>query len=172
MKETLLTTPKFSVERREYDIPGLGVVRRQVVVHSGAAVILPLLDPSTVILIRNRRLAVGEELLELPAGTLEPPEEPIRCAARELEEETGYKAGRLEPLCQFYSTPGFTTERMHVFVATDLTPTGQRLAEGEQIRVEPMSLTDALAATCDGRIVDAKTIASLHVYHYCKAGKS
>ena len=112
---------------------------------------------------------LGRELLELPAGTLGPPEPPIQCAARELEEETGYVAGHLEPLCEFYTSPGFTNERMSVFVATDLRATAQRLEPTEQIRVEIMSLEDALAATTDGRIIDGKTIAALHVYHYRRA---
>lgn len=166
MREVLLQTRKFTVQRLEYDVPGQGMVRRELVVHPGAVTILPLLDPETVVMIRNYRFSVGAELLELPAGTLEPPEPPAECAARELEEETGYLAAHIERLCEFCTSPGFTDERMHVFVATGLTPTKQRLEATEQIRVEVMPLRDALAATADGRIIDAKTIASLHVYHY------
>ncbi len=166
MDEVLLKAEKFQVKRREYDVPGRGLVRRELVVHPGAVTILPLLDPRTVVMIRNYRFSVGAELLELPAGTLEPPELPIDCAARELQEETGYRADRFEPLCEFYTTPGFTNEHMHVFVATGLTRMEQQLDATEQIRVETMPLTDALAATIDGRIVDGKTIASLQVYHY------
>jgi ADP-ribose pyrophosphatase len=136
------------------------------VVHPGAVLILPLLADGQVVLIRNYRYSADAELLELPAGTLEPPEAPVACAARELEEETGYRAGRLEPLCAFYTTPGFTNEFMHAFVATDLTPTAQRLEATEQIRVEIMPLDAALEASVDGRIVDAKTIAALQVYYY------
>jgi ADP-ribose pyrophosphatase len=138
------------------------------VAHPGAVAIVPLLAPDQVVLIRNYRFTVDQELLELPAGTLEPPEPPIVCAARELEEETGYLAGRLEPLCEFYTSPGFTNERMHVFVATDLKPGAQKLEASEQIRVEVLPLAEALEATADGRIVDAKTIAALHVLGYRK----
>ncbi len=159
MDEVLLETRRFTVRRLEYNVPGQGLVRRELVVHPGAVTILPLLDPQTVVMIRNYRFAVGAELLELPAGTLEPPEPPVECAARELEEETGYKAAHFERLCEFYTTPGFTDERMHVFVATGLTPAKQRLEATEQIRVEIVPLRDALEATTDGRIVDAKTIA-------------
>ena len=166
MNEVLLKAAKFQVKRLEYDVPGRGVVRRELVVHPGAVTILPLLDPDTLVMIRNYRFSVGAELLELPAGTLEPPEPPMACAARELEEETGYRAANFEPLCEFYTTPGFTNEHMHVFVATGLTPAKQRLEATEQIRVEIMPLADALAATTDGRIIDGKTIASLQVYHY------
>ena len=166
MGDVLLTTRKFRVERREYSIPGRGAVSRELVVHPGAVLILPLLPDGQVVLIRNYRYSADAELLELPAGTLEPNEAPAACAARELEEEAGYRAGRLEPLCAFYTTPGFTNEFMHAFVATELVPTAQRLEPTEQIRVQIMPLHDALEATSDGRIVDAKTITALQVYYY------
>lgn len=171
MKDILLKATKFTVERRVFDHPGVGRVRRELVVHPGAVLILPMLSPEKVVLIHNYRFAVLAELLELPAGTLEPGEQPIDCAARELEEETGYAAGHIEPLCKFYTSPGFTDERMYVFLASDLTATAQRLDSTEQIRVAIMDLTDALDATVDGRIVDGKTIASLHLYHYRQSEK-
>ena len=169
MIEKLLETSRFSVERHTYTIPGRGTVQRELVAHPGAVLILPVLDADGIIMIHNYRFSAGRELLELPAGTLEPPEPPIACAARELEEETGYVSSRIEPLCAFYTTPGFTNEFMHAFVAYDLTKREQRLEDNEQIRVERMSLDDALAATADGRIIDGKTIAALHVYAYRKS---
>ena len=184
MDPILLKAAKFRVERRQYDVPGQGRVHRELVVHPGAVVILPLLSPApagtpsvngeypAVVMIRNYRFAVGQELLELPAGTLEPGEPPIACAARELEEETGYVAEHIEPLCEFYTTPGFTDERMHVFVATGLTKTVQKLDATEQIRVDIIPLADALSATTDGRIIDGKTIAALQVYHYRQARRT
>jgi len=172
MKQVLLTTPKFSVERREISMPGQGNKHREIVVHPGAVLIIPFLTPTTLILIYNRRYTVNEELLELPAGTMEPPEKSIVCAARELEEETGYSAGQLEHLYHFYTTPGFTDEKIDVFVAMNLKPTQQNLDPTEQIRTHKMELTDALAATVDGRIVDAKTIAALHIYNYRKTRAS
>jgi len=168
MSDILLTASRFRVERRTYDHPRSGRVTREMVVHPGAVAIVPMLSDERVVLIYNYRFTVGRELLELPAGTLEAGEEPIACAARELEEETGSAAGRIEPLCTFYTTPGFTDERMFVFLATDLKATTQKLDATEQIRVNPLPLADALAATLDGRIADAKTIAALHVYHYWK----
>ena len=166
MNETLLTAKKFKVERREYAIPGLGPVRRELVVHPGAVLILPMLNPEEVVMIYNHRFSVGSELLELPAGTLEAGEDPADCAARELEEETGHVGGRIEPLGRFYTSPGFTNELMYVFVATELKATAPRPEATEQIRVTTLPLADALAATVDGRIVDGKTIAALHMYHY------
>ncbi|MBI4581659.1 MAG: NUDIX hydrolase [Planctomycetes bacterium] len=162
----LLRARKFTVERRQYDVPGHGPVQRELVVHPGAVLILPLLADGRVVMIRNYRFSVDQWLLELPAGTLEAAEQPIRCAARELEEETGYLAEELTPLCRFYTTPGFTNELMHVFVATGLTHKGQNCEAEEQIRIEVMPLDDALEACADGRIVDGKTIAALQVYHY------
>ncbi len=166
MNETLLVARKFKVERREYEVPGKGLVHRELVVHPGAVLILPLLKSDTVVMIQNYRFSVGRELLELPAGTLDAGETPEACAARELEEETGYVPGRLEPLCRFYTSPGFTNELMHAFVATELQPASQRLDETEQIRVQTMALPEVLAAAADGRIVDGKTIAALLVYDY------
>ncbi|MBU0637429.1 MAG: NUDIX hydrolase [Planctomycetes bacterium] len=134
------------------------------VVHDGAGVILPILDDGRVVLIRNHRVAVAQDLLELPAGCVEPPESPLECARRELAEETGYQAGRLEPLLSFYSTPGMCSELMHVFLATELKPGPTRLEPGEDILVEPMEYADALHAISAGRIIDAKTIVALLYY--------
>jgi ADP-ribose pyrophosphatase len=172
MGQELLRARRFTVERREYTVPGHGPVQRELVVHPGAVLILPVLADSKVVMIRNYRFSVGTELLELPAGTLEPPEPPVECAARELIEETGYVAERLEPLCSFYTSPGFTNELMHAFVATGLTLETARPEVDEQIQVVTMSLADALDATVDGRIVDGKTIAALQVYHYRQTRQS
>jgi len=165
MNEILLQARKFTVERREYEVPGRGIARRELVVHPGAVAIIPLLSSDSVVMIRNYRFAAGQELLELPAGTLEAGEAHMDCAARELEEETGYKAAKIEPLCEFYTTPGFTNELMHVFLATDLIKTQQNLDATEQIRVEIMPLDDAVKAATDGRIIDSKTIAALLIYN-------
>ncbi len=137
----------------------------ELVEHPGAVVILARLDPDTVVLIRNERFAVGETLLELPAGTLEPDERPIDCAARELEEETGYLAKSLKPLIEFYSTPGFSNEKLYLFEASELIKTKQNLDENERIEVELFSMSQALQMIHSGQIRDAKTIASLLYLH-------
>ena len=156
---------KVTLEIRRLHLPDGRVVERECVVHPGAVAIVPFVDPETVCLIRNHRFAVGRELYEVPAGTLEPGEPPAACAARELEEETGYRAGRLEPLCRFYSSPGVLTELMHVFVAHDLEQVGQRLEPGEQVQLAPTPWAEALAMVRDGRIVDGKTVAALLYCH-------
>ena len=137
---------------------------REVVVHPGAVTILPLLDDGRIVLIRNQRLTIGQELLELPAGTLEPGEPPRDCALRELEEETGYRADTISPLCEFYTTPGICTERMWVFVARDLTHTQQNLQGAEQIRVCVLTIDEVRRMLRAGEIEDGMTIAALGTY--------
>lgn len=140
------------------------VAQRDLVVHPGAVVILPVAADGSFVFIRNRRFAVGKELWELPAGTLEPPEEPSACAARELIEETGYEAGKLTPLGEFYSSPGFCNELLHAFVAEDLRHVGQQLEDDEEIRVELLPPERVRQMMRLGEINDAKTLATLGLY--------
>ncbi len=137
---------------------------KEVCVHPGAVVILPLLDPQTVVLIRNRRYAVGQTLVELPAGTLEKGEDAINCAGRELLEETGYLAKRIKPMRSFYSSPGILTEKMHVFLAYDLQKQTQDLEPDEDIEVLTATLGEAVEMIHQGEIEDGKTIAALLMY--------
>lgn len=138
--------------------------RKEVVVHPGAVVILPVLDAQTIVLIRNRRYAVGGYLVELPAGTLEKGEDPINCAGRELLEETGYLAHRMKLMTSFYASPGVLTEKMHVFIAYDLEKREQELDVGEDIQVLPVTIGEAVEMIRTGEIQDAKTIAAVMVY--------
>jgi ADP-ribose pyrophosphatase len=138
---------------------------REAVIHPGAVILLPLLSDSEVILIRNERFLVDECLWELPAGTLEAGETPLQTAARELIEETGYRAGMIEPLCEFYTTPGFCNERMHAFTARELVSVGQNVDESEKITPEILTWDAILSMIQDGAIHDGKTIAVL-LYYY------
>ena len=135
--------------------------QREVVVHPGAVVVLGLMDDGRVVLIRNRRYAVGETLIELPAGTLEKNEDPMNCAGRELLEETGYLARRLKPIGNYYTSPGILSEKMYAFAAYDLMKQKTALEEGEEIEVEPTDFDEAIQMIRDGRIKDGKTIATL-----------
>jgi ADP-ribose pyrophosphatase len=138
--------------------------RKEVVVHPGAVVIIPLLSAERIILIRNHRYALRQSLVELPAGTLEKNEDPMNCAGRELLEETGYLAGRLKPMASFFASPGILTEKMHVFIAYDLQEREKALEAGEQIELLPTDLRAAMEMIRTGQIVDAKTISALMLY--------
>ncbi len=145
-------------------VPGGEVVQRDLIHYAGAAVILPVLDDGSIVMIRNDRFAVDEELLELPAGTLEPPEPPEACAARELTEETGYTAGRLEKLGRFFTGPGTCDEVMHAYLATELAAGEQALEVHERIEPLVVAADEARRMVRDGRLHDAKSIAALCLY--------
>ena len=138
--------------------------RKEVVIHPGAVVIIPILDKEKVLLIRNLRYALNQVLIELPAGTLEKKEDAINCAGRELLEETGYLARRLKPRASFYASPGILTEKLYVFLAYDLQKQQQELEAGEDIQLLPTSLEHAMEMIRTGQIQDAKTIAALMMY--------
>lgn len=140
-------------------------ISKEVVVHPGAVIILPILNANEIVFIRNERFAVGKDLWELPAGTLEPSELPINTAARELIEETGFQAAKLEPLNTFYTSPGICNEIMYAFAAYDLKHVGQKLDESEKITVEILKWEKALQMIHSGEICDGKTIATL-LYFY------
>jgi ADP-ribose pyrophosphatase len=133
----------------------------EIVVHPGAVCVVPLLDNGDVVLIRQYRHAAGTQLLELCAGGLKPGEDPLEAARRELEEETGYRAGKLIERARFWTTPGFTTEFMWVYEATELVKTQTNFDEDEIIDVEIVTRDEALRMIDDGRIQDAKSIIGL-----------
>lgn len=159
--ELLLETPRFRVVQETYLTSSGAMKTRQIVRHPGAVVVVPLLGDGRVCLIRQWRVAVGQTLIELPAGTLEPDEEPSVTAERELIEETGYRAARIEPLHQFYLSPGILDEKMHLFLATDLTEGEPQREVGEEIDNLLVSLPEAVAMIFRGEIRDAKTIVGL-----------
>jgi ADP-ribose pyrophosphatase len=157
----LFSASRFRVVERKQRTADGSAVPRQVVLHPGAVVIVPMVDADRVCLIRNERVAVRKTLVELPAGTLEPPEPPRECAERELREETGYAANEWHELPGFYMSPGILCERMHVFVAEGLTAGDPAREAGEQIDNLVVRWDDALAMIDRGEIEDAKTIAAL-----------
>lgn len=140
-------------------------VKREFISHPGAVVILPLIDANHIVMIRNQRFAVGQELWELPAGTLEPNEPPESTAYRELIEETGYQAEVLKPLLSFFTSPGICNEIMHVFLASNLKQVGQKLDETEKICVEIVSWKEVASMIHKGTICDGKTLTSLLYYN-------
>lgn len=162
--EILLVTRRFRVVRhREIGSDGREHVK-DTVQHPGAVTILPLVADDQVCLIRNFRVAVGKTLIELPAGTLEPGEDPAVTAARELIEETGYRAASVEKLREFTMSPGVLNERMHLYLARDLEAGETALEPGEQIESLIVHWDDAMRMVWDGSIEDAKTLIGL--FHY------
>ncbi|MEI7541745.1 MAG: NUDIX hydrolase [bacterium] len=140
-------------------------ITREIIHHPGSALMLPLLDINnqTIILIEQYRYATGGNLLEFPAGTIDKPESAKKCAARELIEETGYKAKSLKEITKFFLAPGTMTEVMHMFLCTKLIKKSQNLMPDEIIKPHITSLNKAISMVFNGKISDAKTIAGLMV---------
>jgi ADP-ribose pyrophosphatase len=147
-------------------LPDGGESRREVVRHPGAVLLVPITSEGRVILVRQHRYPTGEVLLEVPAGTLERGENPVDCAHRELDEETGHRAGELVVLGEFFSAPGFCDELLRCYVARDLRP-GDGLTgdSDENLEIVELSAEEALAAIDSGDIRDCKTIATLLLAH-------
>jgi ADP-ribose pyrophosphatase len=137
------------------------VIKRDMIFHPGAVVILPVLDAENVVLLRNHRFVIGETLWEVPAGTREPDEPLEECAKRELAEETGYTAARWTYLGYLYASPGVLDEKLHLFVAEGLTPGAMRPEADEELEPVTVPLAEAVRMCLTGEIKDAKTVTSL-----------
>jgi ADP-ribose pyrophosphatase len=144
------------VECDKVRLPNGTETSREVVRHPGAVAIIALQDQN-ILLVRQYRYAIGQETLEIPAGKIDPNESPLSCAIRELREETGYR-GIVEPVVTFYTTPGFTDEVMHIFLARDLVWDPLTMDDDEFLTVEKIPWCDALRRAQQNEFVDAKTI--------------
>ncbi len=149
------------MRREHYRLPDGRHASLDAVRYRNVATVVPLLSDGRVVLLRQLRPIVGLELWEVPAGTLEPGESPEACARRELQEEAGYRAGRLAPLGEAFADPGLTDERIHFFVARDLTPAPRRPDPDERIRVVALPLPEAYRMIDRGEILDAATLVAL-----------
>ena len=134
---------------------------REVVMHSGGTGGVALLEDGKIVLVRQYRHPAKKELLEIPAGKIDGDETPEICAAREIEEELGLRAGKMRKLTEFYSTPGFCAEKLYLYLATELQPTQQNLDHDEQVELVYVTLDEALLMVSSGEIEDAKTIIAL-----------
>jgi len=134
---------------------------RDIISHHGSAVIVPIFADQTIALVKQYRYAAGKYLLEIPAGSLDENESPETGAHRELEEEIGVVAGKIEKLAEFYVSPGFLAEKMFVYLATDLRETVQKLEEDELIEITKITFPKAFEMIRSGEIEDAKTIIGL-----------
>ena len=135
--------------------------KRELIKHPGAVAIVALDEHGNVLLVKQYRIAADRIMREIPAGTLKPDEDPFLCAERELQEETGYKPGKLERIGGIYPAPGYTTEYIHLFIATDLSESRLAMDDDEFIEVERLPLADAIALVDSGEIADAKSVAGL-----------
>ena len=163
-KQLLLVTRRFRVEAVQKTTPDGASRQREVIRHAGSVAMVPVVDDDHVCLIRNFRVSVGQTLVEIPAGTLEPGEDPRAAAFRELAEETGYRAEEMELLAACYLSPGILDERMHVFVATGLTLGETAREPGEQIENLVVTWAEAVRQIREGTIQDAKTIVGILGY--------
>jgi ADP-ribose pyrophosphatase len=156
----------ISVDLDSVRFPNGTVGDLEMVRHPGASAVVPFLDPldspdPRVVLIRQYRYATEGYVYEIPAGRLDPGEDPKDCAMRELREETGYSARELIPLTTFYTTPGFTDERIHLFAASGLTEGDSQTESDEVLDLAPMTLSSAIALMASGDLVDGKSMIGL-----------
>lgn len=146
-------------------LPNGVTVDLETIRHPGAAAVVPIKNDGTVVLIRQFRHAAGGFIYEIPAGKLSPGEDPLNCAARELEEEVGYRASSFELLSSIFTAPGFADEVIHIYKATGLTKGRQHLDRDEVLEIVEMPLEEAIARIQDGTIRDGKSIVGLQAVY-------
>jgi len=160
---------RIVVEVDTFTAPDGTAIRRDLIRHPGAVVILPVLDADHVVLLRNYRFVIGDTLWELPAGTVEPNEPLEACARRELLEETGYTAERWQSLGYLYASPGVMDEKLHLFVAESLTPGPAQPEACEQLEPVTVRFDEAVRMCLAGEVKDAKTITALLLWERKKS---
>jgi ADP-ribose pyrophosphatase len=152
----------LDVQRWQVTCPNGNPATREIVVHKGAAAVVPVYEDGTTLLVRQHRVAVDRVTLEIPAGKLDSVgEDPLDCAVRELEEETGLKAERMTLLTSLLTTPGFCTEKIGIYLAQGLSQGNTHPDEDEFLGLVRISLDDAIAMVMRGEIRDSKTICGL-----------
>jgi ADP-ribose pyrophosphatase len=161
MRRTAFQGRVIDVTLERVRLPNGHVCDLEIVRHRGAAAVVPVDPDGRVLLVRQYRHATGGWILEVPAGKLDRGERPEECARREIVEETGHRAGRLEPLGWIWTTPGFTDEKIWLFLASELKPGTQALQHDEVLTVERVPLTKAIDMAIEGEIVDAKSICAI-----------
>ena len=150
------------VDEIKYDSGNVGI--REVAVHPGGAVVVPVTDNQRIVMVTQHRYPVKKVLLELPAGKLSKDENPLHCAARELEEETGYKSDNIKELGSIYTTPGYSNEKLWIYLAKDLKPGHHNREEGEYgMEVFEYSFEEVEKKILIGEIVDSKTICGIYL---------
>ncbi|MGD9853308.1 MAG: NUDIX domain-containing protein [Nitrospirales bacterium] len=164
--ERVYTGKVLKLDRDTVELPNGKTTVLEILRHPGASAVVPMKDDGTVVLIRQLRHAAGGFIYEIPAGKLDCQEDPKICAARELEEEVGYRAGTLTLLTSIWTAPGFTDEVIHIYQGTHLAPGRQNLDQDEVLEIVEWPLKEALARIHDGTIRDAKTIIGLQLVSF------
>lgn len=159
--ETVYQGRAFEVRREHLRAPDGRTVKYDIIEHTGSVILIPVDDEGQMYFVRQYRHAAQIELLELPAGTQEPGEPPAEAAAREIREEIGMEAGKLVEIGAFYLAPGYSTELMHVFLATDLKHNPLEADADEFLSVEKIPVAEALRQAESGEMQDAKSLAAL-----------
>jgi ADP-ribose pyrophosphatase len=160
-KSTIYRGRVFELTAEDITLPNGTHMTIDIIRHPGASAIVPVLDSGNVVLLRQYRHAVGGDIWEIPAGTFDGREDPLICAKRELTEETGYTAGSWTRLGEIIPVPGYSDERIHLYLASGLTMTSQNLDLDEVIQVHDIRFQTAMDMVSSGEIQDAKTIAGL-----------
>jgi len=161
-KETIYEGMILHVEKWQVTCPNGHAAPREIVVHKGAAAVVPVYEDGTTLLVRQHRVSVDRVTLEIPAGKLDSADEdPLECAIRELREETGLKAEKMTLLTSMLTTPGFCTEKIGIYLAQGLTEGDMHLDEDEFLGVVRMPLSEAIGMIMRGEIRDSKTICGL-----------
>ncbi len=160
--EDLFTGKIFKVEKKFIELKSGKKTYREIIKHPGSVAIIPFIDNESIILIEQYRSALEKTILEIPAGTLEQNEDPEDCARRELLEETGYTTKNFKKLFTGYTSPGYSDEKMHFFLATDLTFKGERPEEDEDIKTRIVKLYEIRSMIKNGIISDLKTICGIY----------
>jgi len=161
--KTIYNGRVFSLALDNITLPNGVVTELDIIRHPGASAMVPMLNKNTVLLLKQYRYAAGGFIWEIPAGTLNTGESPLGCAKRELIEETGYSADKLEKLTEIVPVPGYSDERIHIFLATDLKKAVQNLDRDEMLNVHEVKMEAALEMIAKGEIMDAKTISGLYL---------
>jgi ADP-ribose pyrophosphatase len=159
--ETIYNGRAFTVRRDHLKTPSGNTVLYDIIEHHGSVIIVPIDHDGNIVFIHQYRHAAAQTMLELPAGTLEPDEDPLACAQRETREETGLEAAKLEKIGSFYLAPGYSTEHMHVYLARNLSHNPLAPDADEYLEVERIPIAEAFERVKNGQVLDAKTVAAL-----------
>lgn len=163
--QTIFDGKLIRVFLEEVELPDGRTSTREIVRHPGAVAVLAFTEEGKLVLVRQYRNPLKKTILEIPAGKLEPGEDPKVCAFRELEEETGYRAEEMQPVISFYTSPGFADEIIHLFEARGLMKGELNPDTDEFVEVEELTLEEAFGKMKEGQICDAKTITALYYWN-------